>query len=85
MSGHTYTYNYSNPRCACAPRVNNKQISLNPRRACAARVTAKGYYRKTFLKFYVGLYLEIGPVNYVLSPFLSHHMLTISTRFMTSH
>ena len=30
-------------------------------------------YRKIFLKFYVGLYLEIGPVNYVLSPFLSHH------------
>ena len=32
MSGHTYTHtyihtythdNYSNPRCACAPRVNN--------------------------------------------------------------
>ena len=30
MSGHTYTHtytqdNYSNPRCACAPRVNNKE------------------------------------------------------------
>ena len=37
MSGldtQTHTHgDYSNPRCACAPRV------INPRRACAARVT----------------------------------------------
>ena len=36
MSGHTYTHthihtytqdNYSNPRCACAPRVNKTECS----------------------------------------------------------
>ena len=43
MSGHTYTHtytqdNYSNPRCACAPRVNNPQCAwgLKARRHCVA-------------------------------------------------
>ena len=33
MSGHTYTHtytqdNYSNPRCACAPRVNEQKVGM---------------------------------------------------------
>ena len=33
MNGHTYTHtytqdNYSNPRCACAPRVNNYDATV---------------------------------------------------------
>ena len=32
MSGHTYTLdNYSNPRCACVPRVNNVYLEYTVR------------------------------------------------------
>ena len=66
---HTHRPNYSNPRCACAPRVNECTKVQNPRRPCV-RESLKAHAvnliynaRARMLERHVRLKLKVGSVH----------------------